>query len=515
MKTVWDNADGKRMEMTAPLSLIVSAFAPVSDARRSLTPMLSSEHGHSTLILIDLGRGQNRLGASALAQVYKQVGDKCPDLDEPQLLKGLFYAIQALNREGLLLAYHDRSDGGLLVTLAEMAFAGRCGLHVILDDIGCYDISCLFSEELGAVIQVADENLDTVMGILKSLGMGHFTHIVGRPLYDDEQILFTRGNDIIMQTSRSELHKAWSETSWHMQSLRDNPECADEEYARIDNTEDPGLSPYIAFDPDADITSFFINTGAKPKMAILREQGVNGQVEMAAAFDKAGFASVDVHMSDIIEGRVALEDFRGLVACGGFSYGDVLGAGGGWAKSILFHNRARDQFEAFFRRDDTFALGVCNGCQMLSGLKELIPGAEHWPRFVRNRSEQFEARLSLVEIMESDSILLRGMAGSRIPIAVAHGEGQAEFANADAIKSAHVALRYIENDGSVAERYPANPNGSPAGITGLTTTDGRVTIMMPHPERVFRTVQFSWAPENWGEPSPWMRLFRNARAWVA
>jgi phosphoribosylformylglycinamidine synthase len=299
-----------------------------------------------------------------------------------------------------------------------------------------------------------------------------------------------------------------------MQTLRDNPECADEEYARINDLQDPGLSPYLSFDPDADIAAPFINTGAAPKMAILREQGVNGQVEMAAAFDKAGFETVDVHMSDIISGRTSLETFKGMVACGGFSYGDVLGAGGGWARSILFNNRARDEFEAFFNREDSFALGVCNGCQMLSGLKELIPGAAHWPRFVRNRSEQFEARLSLVEILESESLLLRGMAGSRIPIAVAHGEGRAEFASANDMHNARVSLRYIENDGAVAERYPSNPNGSPGGITGLTTADGRVTIMMPHPERVFRTVQFSWAPEGWGETSPWLRLFRNARAWV-
>jgi phosphoribosylformylglycinamidine synthase len=299
-----------------------------------------------------------------------------------------------------------------------------------------------------------------------------------------------------------------------MQSLRDNPECADEEYARITDLQDAGLSPYLSFDPDADIAAPYINTGAAPKMAILREQGVNGQVEMAAAFDKAGFETVDVHMSDIISGRTSLETFKGLVACGGFSYGDVLGAGGGWARSILFNSKARDEFEAFFNREDSFSLGVCNGCQMLSGLKELIPGAAHWPRFVRNRSEQFEARLSLVEILESESLLLRGMAGSRIPIAVAHGEGRAEFASANDMHNAQVSLRYIENDGSMAEKYPANPNGSPAGITGLTTTDGRVTIMMPHPERVFRTVQFSWAPDGWGEASPWLRLFRNARAWV-
>ncbi|MEJ2308839.1 MAG: phosphoribosylformylglycinamidine synthase [Gammaproteobacteria bacterium] len=514
MKTVWNTDAGERMEMTAPLSLIVSAFAPVYDARKSLTPMLRSDRGETSLLLIDLGGGQNRLGASALAQVYKQIGNTAPDLDEPQLLVGFFDAIQSLNRDGLLLAYHDRSDGGLLATLAEMAFAGRCGLQVSLDEVGSEDLPALFSEEPGAVIQVADGDLDSVMAVLDRQGLRQMAHVIGRPR-DDEQILVTRGDRAVLRTSRSELQSAWSETSWHMQSLRDNPECADEEYARINDMQDPGLAPHLAFDPDENIAAAFIDSGARPKMAILREQGVNGQIEMAAAFDKAGFESVDVHMSDIIEGRVALDAFRGLVACGGFSYGDVLGAGGGWAKSVLYHSRARDQFEAFFKRDDTFALGVCNGCQMLSGLRELIPGAGNWPRFVRNRSEQFEGRLSLVEVMESESILLRGMAGSRIPIAVAHGEGRAEFGSEDTMKNARVALRYIENDGSVAGKYPANPNGSPAGITGLTTTDGRVTIMMPHPERVFRSLQFSWAPDSWGETSPWMRLFRNARAWVA
>ena len=514
MKTVWESHEGEPREMTAPLSLIVSAFAPVSDARRSLTPMLRLDRGPSTLVLIDLGGGKNRLGASALAQVYNQVGNGCPDVDEPQLLRNFFQAIQSLNREGLLLAYHDRSDGGLLATVAEMAFAGHCGLQVSLDTVGGSDIPALFSEELGAVVQVADGHLDNVMKTLGSFGMEDHVRVIGKPLYDDEQMLFTRGDRVVLRSSRSELQRAWSETSWHMQTLRDNPECADEEYARISDPQDPGLSPYLSFDPDADIAAPFINSGAAPKMAILREQGVNGQVEMAAAFDKAGFETVDVHMSDIISGRVSLESFKGMVACGGFSYGDVLGAGGGWARSILFNNKARDEFEAFFNREDSFSLGVCNGCQMLSGLRELIPGAEHWPRFVRNRSEQFEARLSLVEILESESLLLRGMAGSRIPIAVAHGEGRAEFASAHDMQNAQVSLRYVENSGAVAERYPSNPNGSPGGITGLTTTDGRVTIMMPHPERVFRTVQFSWAPDGWGEASPWLRLFRNARTWV-
>ncbi|MDX1345232.1 MAG: phosphoribosylformylglycinamidine synthase, partial [Sedimenticolaceae bacterium] len=353
MKTVWETPEGEPREMTAPLSLIVSAFAPVSDARRSLTPMLRQNRGPSTLVLIDLGCGKNRLGASALAQVYSQVGNGCPDVDEPQLLRNFFQAIQSLNREGLLLAYHDRSDGGLLATLAEMAFAGRCGLQVSLDTVGESDLPALFSEELGAVVQVADADLDNVMKTLGSFGMEDHVRLIGKPLYDDEQILFMRGDRVVLRSSRSELQRAWSETSWHMQTLRDNPECADEEYARISDPQDAGLSPYLSFDPDADIAAPFINTGAAPKMAILREQGVNGQVEMAAAFDKAGFETVDVHMSDIISGRVSLETFKGMVACGGFSYGDVLGAGGGWARSILFNNKARDEFEAFFNREDS------------------------------------------------------------------------------------------------------------------------------------------------------------------
>ncbi|MEA3302873.1 MAG: phosphoribosylformylglycinamidine synthase subunit PurQ, partial [Pseudomonadota bacterium] len=465
------------------------------------------------LILVDLGQGRNRLGGSALAQVYKQVGDQSPDVDDALLLKGFFDAIQALSRQGLLLAYHDRSDGGLFSTLVEMAFAGNCGLHIELPADASSDAEVLFSEELGAVLQVKKDNVEDVLSVLQQHGVGHCCHLIGAPLIDGERIQFEREGKTILAAQRSELRKLWSETSWRMQSLRDNPQCADEEYQRIGSA-DPGLSPLLTFDAAEDISVAMINTGARPKVAVLREQGVNGQIEMAAAFDRAGFEAVDVHMSDIIEGRISLPQFHGLVACGGFSYGDVLGAGGGWAKSILFHSRARDEFEQFFHRPDSFSLGVCNGCQMLSHLKELIPGAAAWPRFVRNRSEQFEARLSLVEIVESKSILLQGMAGSRLPIAVAHGEGRAEFTNPDSAGNAQVSMRYIENSGEVAQRYPANPNGSPEGVTGLTTQDGRITIMMPHPERVFRTVQLSWHPPEWGEESPWMRLFRNAREWV-
>lgn len=514
MKSVWkEPASGEHVEMAAPLSLIISAFAPVADVRRTLTPQLRTDCGATQLILVDLGQGKNRIGGSALAQVYKQVGDQSPDVDDPQLLKGFFDAVQLLNRQGLLLAYHDRSDGGLFATLVEMAFAGNCGLMINLPVDAGSDAEVLFSEELGAVLQVSKDKIEQVLSVLQQQGLGHCSHLIGAPLVDDERIQFVRDGSTILMAQRSDLRKIWSETSWRMQSLRDNPQCADEEYQRID-TADPGLSPLLTFDAAEDISEAMINTGSRPKIAVLREQGVNGQIEMAAAFDRAGFEAVDVHMSDIIEGRISLQQFHGLVACGGFSYGDVLGAGGGWAKSILFHSRARDQFEQFFHRPGSFSLGVCNGCQMLSHLKELIPGAAEWPRFVRNRSEQFEARLSLVEIVESQSILLQGMAGSRLPIAVAHGEGRAEFANPDAAGKAQISMRYIENSGEVAQRYPANPNGSMDGVTGLTTEDGRVTIMMPHPERVFRSVQFSWRPPEWGEESPWMRLFRNARVWV-
>ncbi len=514
MKSVWkDSVSGDNVEMAAPLSLIISAFAPVVDVRRTLTPQLRRDCGETQLILVDLGQGRNRLGGSALAQVYKQVGDQSPDVDDPLLLKGFFDAIQALNRQGLLLAYHDRSDGGLFTTLVEMAFAGNCGLHIDLPADASSDAEVLFSEELGAVLQVGKDDVEQVFSLLQKQGVGHCCHLIGAPLIDEERIQFEREGETIVAAQRTELRKLWSETSWRMQSLRDNPQCADEEYQRI-GAADPGLLPLLTFDAAEDISAAMINTGARPKITVLREQGVNGQIEMAAAFDRAGFDAVDVHMSDIIEGRISLPQFHGLVACGGFSYGDVLGAGGGWAKSILFHSRARDQFEQFFHRPDSFSLGVCNGCQMLSHLKELIPGAAEWPRFVRNRSEQFEARLSLVEIVESKSILLQGMTGSRLPIVVAHGEGRVEFANSNMISNALVSMRYIENSGEVAQRYPANPNGSVDGITGLTTQDGRVTIMMPHPERVFRTVQLSWHPSEWGEESPWMRLFRNARVWV-
>jgi phosphoribosylformylglycinamidine synthase len=512
MKTVWGQGDERR-EMAAPLSLIISAFAPVSDVRRTLTPALRTDRGDNDLVLIDLGAGANRLGGSALAQVYRQIGDQAPDAERPERLKAMFETLQELNRDELILAYHDRSDGGLFVTLCEMAFAGRCGLEIDLAGLDGDHLAVLFNEELGAVLQVRHSDSDDVLCALENAGLGECCQLIGTAV-EDESIRIAHAGEEIFAGSRVVLQQAWSETTLHMQSLRDAPDCAREEFDRIAEP-DPGLSVNLSFDHNDDVAAPLIETG-RPRIAILREQGVNGQVEMAAAFNKTGFECVDVHMSDILSGRTALAGFQGLVACGGFSYGDVLGAGEGWAKSILFNSRARDQFSAFFEREDTFSLGVCNGCQMLSNLKALIPGAEHWPHFVRNRSEQFEARFVMVEVVQTPSILLEDMAGSRMPIAVAHGEGRAEFATPGQLAAVReqVALRYIENNGEVASRYPANPNGSPEGISGLTSSDGRVTIMMPHPERVVRAVQNSWHPDDWVEDAPWRRLFRNARRWL-
>ena len=515
MKTVWEQG-GEQKSVTAPLSLIVSAFAPVLDARQTLTPELRGDKCDTDLILIDLGAGKNRLGGSALAQVYKQIGSEAPDVDEPQKLAGLFHAIQDLNEADQLLAYHDRSDGGLFVTLAEMAFAGRTGVSVNLEKLGTDPVAALFAEELGAVIQVRRSRRHEALQILEGHGLLEVSHVIGTLNHEDKLELSYNG-DLLFSDTRINLQRAWSETSYRMQALRDNAECAKQEYDALLDAGDPGMEVKLTFDLNDDISAPFIATGERPKVAILREQGVNGQIEMAAAFHKAGFNAVDVHMSDILNGRVTLDEFKGLVACGGFSYGDVLGAGEGWAKSILFNPRARDQFSAYFERDDSFALGVCNGCQMLSNLHELIPGSDAWPHFVRNESEQFEARFSLVEVVDSPSILLADMAGSQMPIAVAHGEGRAEFKEGGvdaALDAEAVALRYVDHYGKATESYPLNPNGSPQGITGLTTTDGRVTIMMPHPERVFRAVQHSWCPDSWSEDAPWMRMFRNARKWV-
>lgn len=517
MKTKWDD-NGEQKEVTSPLSLIITAFARVNDVRSTVTPQLRTDKGDSKLIVIDLGQGQNRMGATALAQVYKQLGDKPADVDSAEQLKGFYNAIQALVKENKLLAYHDKGDGGLVVTLAEMAFAGHCGIQVDIASLAGDDLSVLFNEELGAVLQVSAQEVPTVLDTLATHGLAEVSHVIGDVVSSD-RIVVSRGESKVLDRSRSELRTIWAETTHQMQALRDNPKCADQEFqAKADNS-DPGLNVNLSFDVNEDIAAPYILKGAKPKMAILREQGVNSHVEMAAAFDRAGFEATDVHMSDILTGQVVLDEYNGLVACGGFSYGDVLGAGEGWAKSILFNSQAREQFEQFFHRNDTFSLGVCNGCQMLSNLKSLIPGAELWPRFVRNESERFEARFSLVEIQQSDSIFLNGMAGSRMPIAVSHGEGRVEVrdeAHLNAIESSGtVALRYVDNFGKATQQYPNNPNGSPNAITGLTTTDGRVTIMMPHPERVFRTVANSWAPDSWGEDSPWMRMFRNARVKVS
>ena len=516
MKTVWKEA-GQDRSVTAPLSLIVSGFAPVLDVRRTLTPQLRTDQGDTDLVLIDLGKGKNRLAGSALAQVYKQVGHHPPDLDDPQAMQAFFTVIQALNADGLLLAYHDRSDGGLFACVCEMAFAGHTGVSIQLDELGDDPAAALFAEELGAVIQVRHTDTDAVLQALHTAGLGHYSHVIGR-LNDSDQLLVTRDTLSVLSATRVDLQRAWSGTTYRMQALRDNSDCAGEEYAALLDSADLGIQCRTTFDIDEDVAAPLVARGVRPKIAVLREQGVNGQVEMAAAFHRAGFDAVDVHMSDLLGGRATLADFQGLAACGGFSYGDVLGAGQGWAKSILFHDKLRDMFSAFFGRDDSFTLGVCNGCQMLSGLSLLIPGADGWPRFVRNRSEQFEARFAQLEIVDSPSLLFAGMAGSVMPIAVAHGEGRAEFAQPQgarmALDSGLVAARYVDGHGQTAERYPANPNGSPLGITALTTIDGRVTIMMPHPERVFRTVQHSWHPADWGEDGPWMRMFRNARVWV-
>jgi phosphoribosylformylglycinamidine synthase len=514
MRTAWKDDGGVR-EVIAPLSLVVSAFAPCEDVRGTWTPQLRSEED-TEILFVDLG-GRMRLGGSILAEVFGQTGDEAPDLDEPERIRSLYAALADLRRGGYVLAYHDRSDGGLFAAVAEMAFAGRTGVTIDLSTFAdrkmtpAWVLEALFNEELGVVLQTRSDDRARVRAILS--GHGLHGHLLGEPNGMDQLRVIVDGRPVLAE-SRVALHRLWSETTWRMQTLRDNPECARQEYDRIQDVADPGLSPALSFDPADDVAAPFTARVARPRVAILREQGVNGQVEMAAAFDRAGFESIDVHMSDVIEGRVSLRDFAGFAACGGFSYGDVLGGGEGWAKSILFNPRARDEFAAFFERKDSFALGVCNGCQMMSALGELVPGAEGWPRFVKNRSEQFEARLVMVEIPKSPSIFFRGMEGSRIPIATAHGEGRALFTGGRRPEDALACMRYVDNRGAVTETYPYNVNGSPLGITGVTTPDGRFTVVMPHPERVFRSVQMSWRPERWGEDSPWMRLFRNARVHV-
>ena len=533
MKTTWQD-DGESRQVVSPLSLVVTAFAPVADIRRTLTPQLQFPEGVDTeLLLIDLGNDRNRLGGSALAQVFGSVAEHAPDVDAVQLAR-FFSLIQQFRRDDLLLAYHDRGDGGLFATLCEMAFAAKCGLSVLLDTV-CYDqymndvdgldkkpdtikgrlndrlFAGLFAEELGAVVQIRRDDRARVTAPLREAGIAY--HFIGEPNGKDE-IRFWRNAKLVFNAPRAELLQTWSETGYRIARLRDDADCAREEFDALADATNPGLSVALTFDPADDVAAPLIATAARPKIAILREQGVNSQAEMAAAFERAGFAPYDVHMSDLQAGRHQLSDFHGFAACGGFSYGDVLGAGQGWAKSILFNPALRAEFEAFFARPDTFALGVCNGCQMMAHLASIIPGAEHWPTFHRNRSEQFEARFVMAEVLDSPSILFAGMAGSRMPIVVSHGEGRAVFRDAADPERVLTALRHVDNHGAPAATYPFNPNGSPQGSTGFTTADGRFTIMMPHPERTARSVQMSWYPAGLGEDSPWLRMFRNARRWL-
>jgi phosphoribosylformylglycinamidine synthase len=529
MKTAWKEG-GQDKVVSAPVSLIVSAASPVEDVRRALTPQLDPSTD-TLLILVDLGK--QRLGGSILAQVSQQLGNDAPDLEEPAQLAAVLRAVRQLNRDGRLLAYHDRSDGGLFAAVCEMAFAGHCGVTLNIDvlamdpvasDWGDFKIRpeqvgvrrheqtlrALFNEELGIVLQVRKADQSTVMNVLRAEGLGAVSHTIGKPNERDVIEVWRDAREIFARP-RVELQRAWSEVSWGIARLRDNPQCADQEVERIADASDGGLHCDLTFDPAEDVAAPFIATGARPRIAILREQGVNSQYEMASAFDRAGFTAVDVHMTDLLSGRVSLAEFKGLAACGGFSYGDVLGGGGGWAKTILHNPKLAEAFTTFFHRADTFALGVCNGCQMMSQLSMMIPGAQYWPRFERNVSEQFEGRLVMTEVLTSPSLFFAGMAGSRMPIANAHGEGRAVFASEEARSKALIAARYVDGQGRATEHYPENPNGSPAGINALTTADGRFTIIMPHPERVRRTVQMSWQPPGLGEDSPWMRLFRNAR----
>ena len=511
MQAQWQAPEGPQKSVS-PVSLVITAFARVADARQTLVPVL--ERGvDSELWLIGLGAGARRMGGSILAQVHSAFGGASPDLDEPGRLRDFFALVQAARADGLLLAYHDRSDGGAFAALCEMAFASHCGLELSLDGWGDDPFTTLFNEELGAVVQIAAEDRAAFADLVNRHDLTHCAQRIGKPT-TAPVVRISEGRETLAEWSWQELFESWWQVTHAIQAGRDDPAGADAERAARLDFADPGLVPHLTFDPAQDVAAPWIHTGVRPRVAILREQGVNGQVEMAAAFDRAGFTAVDVHMSDLIAGRTSLDTFKGLAACGGFSYGDVLGAGRGWATSILERPDLREQFARFFGRGDSFSLGVCNGCQMLAQLKALVPGAEHWPRFLRNRSEQYEARLAQVQVQDSPSILLRGMAGSRLPVVVAHGEGFARFDAPEHAAQAHVALRFVDAQGRPVEAYPANPNGSPDGITGLTSRDGRATLMMPHPERVFRTLQMSWHPREWGEDSPWLRLFRNARAWV-
>ncbi|MDP1790950.1 MAG: phosphoribosylformylglycinamidine synthase, partial [Methylibium sp.] len=540
MRTRWSDAEsGEAKQVTAPVSLIVTAFASLADVRGTLTPQL--QPGDTSLILIDLGQGRNRLGGSILAQTLEQLGDSAPDLDDAALLKQLVAAINRLRAEGRLLAYHDRSDGGLWATVCEMAFACHCGVSLnvdlrVIEGDGVSDsrmdsgdaknwagqvgerrkeltLKALFAEELGAVIQVASAERDAVIQVLREAGLGRHSHVIGKP-NERGVVEVWRDAKAVFSAPLRELHQAWDEVSWRIAALRDHPACADAEHAAAGAPDDAGLQWQPSFDPAEDVAAPFLNL-ARPKLAILREQGVNSHIEMAYAMAQAGFETYDVHMSDLQSGRARLDMYRGFVACGGFSYGDTLGAGEGWARSVLFDPRLADQFAAFFNRDDSVALGVCNGCQMMAALAPIIPGAQAWPKFTRNRSEQFEARLAQVEVLESPSLFFAGMAGSRLPIAVAHGEGFADFSQRGDARAVHRAMRYVDPAGRATEAYPCNPNGSPEGLTAVTTHDGRYTALMPHPERVFRNVQMSWSGGDIAVASPWLRMFRNARRWAA
>ena len=538
MQTKWNDDDNSKV-VRSPVSLIVTSFAPVTDVRKTLTPELSKDAGATMLVLIDLAKGKTRMGLSILAQVTRQVGDAVPDLDDADMLKNAFAAVQSLNAKDLALAYHDKSDGGLFATVAEMAFAAQTSVAINADlltidpnaaDTGDFKINgvqmsvqraeklmqALFNEELGMVIQVKKDQIGDVMDVLRAHDLGAHSHVVGQVIPSSQaeaQLSVWQDGEAKLKLPLAVLHAAWQETSFHIAKLRDNPACVEQEYAQAPQP----LTPKLTFAPDANAHNAYLSVANKPKVAILREQGVNGHVEMAAAFTHVGFDAVDVHMSDLLAGRVNLNDMRGLVACGGFSYGDVLGAGEGWAKTILFNDNVRDQFAQFFARPDTFSLGVCNGCQMMSNLKDIIPGADHWPKFVRNRSEQYEARLVQVEITESPSILLKGMTGSVLPIVISHGEGRASYANADDLTqmqtTSKTSLRYVDAAHNATEHYPMNPNGAPLGLNGFTSADGRVLIMMPHPERVYRAELFSYKPSEW-DVSPWLQLFQNAREWV-
>lgn len=515
MKTVWQDGEEKK-SVVSPLSLIISAFTPVEDVRKTVTPELKNVED-SVLLLVDLGNGKARMGGSAFGQVYNNMTGDAPDLDDTGRLKAFYNVIQQLVAEDKLLAYHDRSDGGLFAALVEMAFAGRIGVNVDLTslvtnqaDANEASIRALFNEELGAVIQIAKQDVAAVEALFKEADLAlHTVATIGT----DEKIVIRNQAGIVLEQTRADLQRAWQETSHAIQRLRDNPACADSEFALIGDNERSALFANVKFDVNEDIAAPFINSGAKPKIAILREQGVNGQIEMAAAFTRAGFDAYDVHMSDLMAGRVHLADFKMLAACGGFSYGDVLGAGEGWAKSILFHPALRDQFAAFFSDPDTLTLGVCNGCQMVSNLAEIIPSTAGWPKFKRNLSEQFEARLSMVHVPKSASLILNEMQGSSLPVVVSHGEGRADFAlhGGNISDDLGIALQYVDGQNQVTQTYPLNPNGSPQGIAGVTNADGRVTIMMPHPERVYRAAQMSWKPEDWTKLSGWYRLFAGAR----